>query len=792
MSFGAEPSTPATAGAAPGIHACPQCSKSFARLCDLNKHAKSHTRPYKCKEPGCKYNTRGWPTAKELERHYNDKHSSTPRTYRCLYEPCPYWSKRESNCKQHMEKAHNWEYVRSKSKGKRSTPQAKEAVDDNAAGSNDGVTPAGGNHGASAEPALTDPCPFRSGDFVLYDGDDQADAIGEDDSFYSHRPEPQPMADAYLPWTSPMTRLKKAEGFIERFSQTYKGTQEGQDTPMSGCSSAPGSALSPLVYPGAHQYPPRPGAHGSMIKVESPVLTLDSVFPGNSKYESIDGALFEPKQDPDVAPPGASDAGQGAPLHLPKGSGTFQRGNSNSDNDCIPRKKQRPSPVEDFTDTSMPDIFRFAHPEIYDKSRRDRYSPCHTVHREISTLVRHLSRPAHRLKVTERYIASFDVEDPNYQHPRAGVCRICWQSFDNRSAFEAHVAAPCQKVSKGKREKWRVLFESFAPLRDSVNDASHGFDAVQNLAATEMDLCEPNHDLPETAAVPPVSVPVPTGFSAPSLDLPSDDGAVHVVPASELARLQREHQALRQRNEQLERMAQALLIRRMYQENLKIPAGSFPGVTPTSSAHNCQLGAEAETPDRDSLLQHMDSQSTDVDVHAFLAEISDAGQTLNKTQYGSTMAVPCRSTIHRVPPSPPTQLADYPDNGGNQPDNLKQKAMPPPSIADSGYCTEQRRGSLATLPNVGSEDAAAAPTGSLIPSSMAEMPEKAGVEETASLFAHGGCFATNNSQPGFMADQDMADYDYADPSYDIFYQDSMLQSRLSPTGFAFDCPLQTD
>ena len=41
-----------------------------------------------------------------------------PSMYRCQYHPCPYESKRESNCKQHMEKAHNWVYVRSKNNGK--------------------------------------------------------------------------------------------------------------------------------------------------------------------------------------------------------------------------------------------------------------------------------------------------------------------------------------------------------------------------------------------------------------------------------------------------------------------------------------------------------------------------------------------------------------------------------------------------------------------------------------------------------------------------------------------------
>jgi len=34
--------------------------------------------------------------------------------YACEFPPCSYSSKRESNCKQHMEKTHNWTYVRAK------------------------------------------------------------------------------------------------------------------------------------------------------------------------------------------------------------------------------------------------------------------------------------------------------------------------------------------------------------------------------------------------------------------------------------------------------------------------------------------------------------------------------------------------------------------------------------------------------------------------------------------------------------------------------------------------------
>lgn len=97
-------------------HSCRECGKVYTRPCDLTKHEKTHSRPWKCSDEDCKYFELGWPTEKERDRHVNDKHSSKPALYRCLYKPCAYTSKRESNCKQHMEKAHGWDYVRSKSR----------------------------------------------------------------------------------------------------------------------------------------------------------------------------------------------------------------------------------------------------------------------------------------------------------------------------------------------------------------------------------------------------------------------------------------------------------------------------------------------------------------------------------------------------------------------------------------------------------------------------------------------------------------------------------------------------
>merc|ERR1711981_96897 len=110
------------------MHSCRVCDKEFKRPCDLTKHEKTHSRPWKCPDPKCKYHEHGWPTEKERDRHVNDKHNSAPQMYQWRFKPCTYSSKRESNCKQHMEKAHGWTYVRSKSNGRTKRPAGSDGL----------------------------------------------------------------------------------------------------------------------------------------------------------------------------------------------------------------------------------------------------------------------------------------------------------------------------------------------------------------------------------------------------------------------------------------------------------------------------------------------------------------------------------------------------------------------------------------------------------------------------------------------------------------------------------------
>lgn len=357
-------------------HVCRHCPKSFGRLCDLNKHSKSHSRPYKCAVADCKYAALGWPTAKELERHNNDKHSASPRTFPCLFPPCAYQSKRESNCKQHMEKAHNWRYVRSKSKVKLLPSQL--GADDgwNYSPRERGMTLEAADHSSSVaspspSPLLAPPPPHT--DFVLFD-DDQADAIGEDDDDLYPGYGASQGFESYLPWPSPTTRLRKNESIIEMFTQTYNGAPEKADT-----ANDPGDAEADPMLSAETLHDMRRHERASaraffapevVVNAESPVMAAHVFFPRKRKHETIEASANQRMatgMGPGDQPSGRRTAGAGprswTPAKLPARARDGDGPDDDQDNGC-PRKKSKPSAAEDFTDTNMPDIFRHAHPGI--------------------------------------------------------------------------------------------------------------------------------------------------------------------------------------------------------------------------------------------------------------------------------------------------------------------------------------------------------------------------------------------------------------------------------------------
>ncbi|KAK4227695.1 hypothetical protein QBC38DRAFT_363513 [Podospora fimiseda] len=660
-------------------HVCSHCKKAFARLCDLNKHAKSHSRPYKCQVVSCKYHEHGWPTAKELERHINDKHSLSPKTYACLYQPCAYRSKRESNCKQHMEKAHKWNYVRSKSNGKRLSDQSPEFASYHLTPEDVSMvdrSPSGSS--ISPQPFLG---PQPGMDFVLFD--DQADAYGEDDDDSSNNYTFQNQApDTYIPWTSPTTRVRKAENFIQEFTQTYNGVLNTK--PADG-SFQHDALLDPrLAYhsPLSIQTYQSSDDHSvigePIIKMESPITSMKSYSPIKRKYEPMDGTSQESKPSSTPAYESAIPRQASLATRAPSKTPSSHRRESFGEDSRRPDKRPRIDPTENFTDTNMPDIFRYAHPHIYDRDQKETFSPCHTLHRDISTLVRHLSRPAHKFNVTDRYISSFDQEE-GYPHPRVGVCRWCWKTFPDRPSFFAHVSCPCEKVSKGKREKWRVLLESFTPLVSDVVSPSHeGSDLVQE--SEEEGWRQLSQGLEsedgggQVCRSPPTSVPSPT-----ILYPAATPGTVAFVPVNEHRRLQKEHEQLREQHQLLGQVAKVLVARQLEEKKQPLdPRTSMLLAAISASASSSKPGDSVSVSgnsDQDNLVQHMDSQRTDhVDIQGLMEEVDEVHKTLSRQNSG--MSTASKSTVHHVRNSPPPFSVAGAGAGGCT------------SHADSGYGTE--------------------------------------------------------------------------------------------------------
>ncbi|KAK1777786.1 hypothetical protein QBC45DRAFT_393903 [Copromyces sp. CBS 386.78] len=640
---------------AAGPYNCPDCTKVFARPCDLNKHSKSHTRPFKCQHSDCKYSDLGWPTLKELERHNNDKHSPNPIIYACEYEGCEYESKRESNCKQHMEKAHGWMYTRSKSNGKQPTDTSPMAPVYR-------LKPGPHIASASSTPVIKQsseflPVPNHHQDFTLFQDDtDQSAIFDEDDDDPNHHHD----APQLIPWTSPATRLRRNGTMIERFDQTYHGNQPLRisDIPVDPTLSN----LVPQV-------------------LTSAAAPFSSITCGNNGTNT----------------PETSRHAQSSRQQRSSALGRPRRRNSDG---APSRKKFKPDPTEGlgdnegFTDSTMPCIFRHSHPHLYNKETRDKSDPCHTPHRDISTLARHLLRPAHRLSVDPRMISSFEIQDDNYPHPRVGLCRRCWQPFCDPLAFQNHLDLECEKVSKGKREKWRIMRDLFTPLVQQHNE--------QIRLSSDFDMEGRENAIYRTGGSMNVTYNAGDNVRQGSVSgtvAPTNHRILRLAPSR--SSLESEIQKLREENRQLR---ETLLAQDSRRESLASTVHSST-VHHASEEMACGLGlvsaprmptSKDSNSDQESLVGYMDSQSTDVDRDGLMSETPE---TFMRQRPG--LNLPSHSSVHHVPTSPSSVLNDPFQDVPNfsQPStsvSLFSARKNPTSLADSAYgtCTDPRRGSL--------------------------------------------------------------------------------------------------
>ena len=381
------------------------------------------------------------------------------------------------------------------------------------------------------------------------------------------------------------------------------------------------------------------------------------------------------------------------------------------------------------------------------------------------------------------------------------MCRCCWETFDDRQTFEAHISLPCQKVSKGKREKWRALLHCFTPLIMPGADSGGNMECegYENLSTqlSALPIYEGDHEI----GTPPTSVPSPVIDAA--VFGPSDRSDRRFVSAEEHHKLQREHQALREKHQQLELVAQVLVARQLIQgTTMPTTTEAKPSLRLQTPSPTTNRLITSETTERDSLVQHMDSQKTDVNVQGLMEEMESAHRCLSRMDSG--LSTTSRSTIHHVPPSPPPRPIELVHRAFDPASYESQHRPPLPSIPDSGYGTEQRRGSLADVPKGDDRGARDQQHGRglkplITPPSSLETQEKDtpprnfpwGTDDnnpsgdrtpraTSPSQANNSQYEQNSGH-GFLTAQEMAEYD--DASYNMLfgYPDNSLMRNIRPS-----------
>ncbi|PSR94623.1 hypothetical protein BD289DRAFT_131229 [Coniella lustricola] len=471
----------------PDLYGCQSCGKNFPRFCDLNRHLKTHSRSFKCPVKDCPYSTLGWSTETELERHFNDKHSSEPRTFPCLWHGCKYVSKRESNRRQHMEKVHGYNYVRGRA---------------------DKTSAAARATSIHRSAQLRNPLAARGVPNLLLTPDPLA-----------HRPQQLPpdassplsisgpisfSSDLYMPWTPQIARLESDTSLLQDLSQACApGTPitmhdgEWLRVPLDPrlYNPSPCGTTTPETSPVTEGFT----SHSDMLRalptivtprtspsMNSQVLTpVSEPSPVAQQHVAFARGTTSTQDSEEPAGRSSSTAAQGLmpATHLnPFGKRHvhFDRdAGEDSDAEDEPPAKRSKTPggtEEESGDPKMICPFRRANPRIYDLNEHPKYFSCHTEHHNISTVVRHLGRPAHNLYVdnNRQAISSFNVSDNEHGHPAAGLCKKCWRSFSDPEAFDNHFNTKCETVSRSKREKFQILLDTFCRIDQSGDNDGSG------------------------------------------------------------------------------------------------------------------------------------------------------------------------------------------------------------------------------------------------------------------------------------------------------------------------------
>ena len=317
-----------------------------------------------------------------------------------------------------MEKAHDWKYVRSKAAGKQRTAAA--SVDSD----HEWYPPSG------SIPITTSPTqdiqlpstPYRNETnrpLSFPDGLTTTPLrIGMDNGEYD-RPIVSPDVwarqdiETYIPWPSPLTRLRENVTFLQRFARTYSPSEQPAPDYLSIIApSALGTNPDCLSEAIALHTPQTSPLESNDLATSEADTPLDNEACGlhclySSPLPSPAACHFQlpitPTQQAGLAPNLSKPQYQGVSGHNqasssqptrrhnlrshppPPAPGSDDEGDDHDDD--RPRKRIKPMPTDDFKDSEMPDIFHVAHSHIYNRSNKTLYGSCHSTHKDISTLV---------------------------------------------------------------------------------------------------------------------------------------------------------------------------------------------------------------------------------------------------------------------------------------------------------------------------------------------------------------------------------------------------------------------
>lgn len=279
------------------------------------------------------------------------------------------------------------------------------------------------------------------------------------------------------------------------------------------------------------------------------------------------------------------------------------------------------------------------------------------------------------------------------------MCLRCWVVFTSRESLDNHLSSGCEKVSKGKKEKWQILFDAFTPLATEAMSTGHTQSTVNFTQPASQSSgtvinqslygCAASvHGADYSRAPPPSPTTVRTGPRVPRER--GDGGEV-------------EHLRRKVRHLEAVVLNQAVALSRLARPNLLEAINGGNDLTSGSAMRSVgRLAlpaygfAEHVSSDAATLVSQMNSQPTDVDRQGMMDDIQ---QTFSRTS--SSTSSSDKSAVRHVSNSPPQRYEAY--NGANasvpraRPVNSRGLTSPqhqPPSLPDSGYGSDKKRNSI--------------------------------------------------------------------------------------------------